>query len=62
MPGNPALAAGVTVLANELYVPNGTGGWALASAGRYTAANAPSLISGAGELIVRRHGMMVTFR
>ena len=60
--GKLDLAAGVTVLANELYVPNGTGGWALASAGRYTAANAPSLISGAGVLIVRRHGMMVTFR
>ena len=47
--------------ANYLYVPNGMGGWTLASAGRYTAANAPLLISGAGELIVMRHGMMVTF-
>ena len=60
--GKLDLAAGVTVRANELYVPNGTGGWTLASAGRYTAANAPSLISGAGELIVMRHGMMITFR
>ena len=60
--GKLDLAAGVTVRANYLYVPNGMDGWTLASAGRYTAANAPSLISGAGELIVMRHGMMVTFR
>ena len=60
--GKLDLAAGVTVRANDLYVPNGLGGWTLASAGRYTAANAPSLISGAGELIVMRHGMIVTFR
>jgi autotransporter-associated beta strand protein len=60
--GKLDLAAGVTVLADELYVPNGEGGWTLASAGRYTAANAPSLISGEGVLIVRRHGIVVTFR
>ena len=61
--GKLDLASGVTVRANDLYVPDGvTGEWKLAPAGRYTATTAPSLISGAGELIVMRHGIVLTFR
>ena len=61
--GKLDLASGVTVRANDLYVPDGaTGEWKLAPAGRYTSATAPSLISGEGMLYVMRHGAVITFR
>ena len=57
--GKLRIASGVTLKTQELYLPNGEGGFAKAVGGLYTAARLPAYIEGDGVLKVRSRGVAV---
>ena len=60
--GKLDIAAGVRLVAENLYVPDGEGGWTKAEPGTYTAADLPAYVSGEGALRVRGGGYSVIIR
>ena len=60
--GKLEIAAGVRLVAANLYVPDGKGGWTKMDPGTYTAVNFPDFIAGEGSLHVRGGGLMMIFR
>lgn len=52
--GKVDIAEGVTVEANQLFLPDGNGGWKTVGCGLYSAADFPDYISGSGLMRVKK--------
>ena len=60
--GKLDIAAGVRLVAERLFFPDGRGGWNQANPGTYTAGNLSECISGGGSLHVRGGGTVLIIR